>query len=76
MSSAITARHGRVGSGTAMTVYVSRNAATTATGSTRSERPGALPVIDQTTPSQVDPPLYTHVWHRLFEQSPGREEQR
>ncbi|MFG1833844.1 multiple cyclophane-containing RiPP AmcA [Micromonospora chersina] len=47
-----------------MTVYVSRNAR--ADQSWRPETPAHVPARQQAQPP--DPPLLTHVWHRLFEQ--------
>jgi hypothetical protein len=57
-----------------MTLYLSRNAkASAADGSTGSVRPGVLIATERIELSRIDPPLYTDVWRRLFEESPRRE---
>ncbi|GAB3146967.1 hypothetical protein GCM10027290_29510 [Micromonospora sonneratiae] len=60
-----------------MTLYLSRNATASAVdGSTGSARPDALIVTDRIVLPQIDPPLYTHVWHQLFARNPRRKDHR
>ncbi|PZG21431.1 hypothetical protein C1I95_07590 [Micromonospora craterilacus] len=60
-----------------MTLYISRHAvATTANSSTRSVRPGPVLAAERVDLPRIDPPLFNHVWQRLFEQTMRKEEQR
>ena len=61
-----------------MTLYLSRNAATPAVvdGTVRSGDGGGAIAGDRIATSRTDPPLFTHVWQRLFEQSARKERRR
>jgi|GEM_PF-2914375 len=58
-----------------MTIYLSRNAARTAVvaGTVRSGDGGSPIAGDGPAAPSTDPPLFTHVWQRLFEQSVRKE---
>ncbi|WP_368052517.1 multiple cyclophane-containing RiPP AmcA [Micromonospora sp. HUAS LYJ1] len=60
-----------------MTLYISRHAtATTADNSTRPVRSEPVLTAERLDLPRIDPPLFNHVWQRIFEQTMRKEEQR
>lgn len=60
-----------------MTLYISRHAtAATANNSTRPVPAEPLLVAERVDVPCVDPPLFNHVWQRLFQQTLRKKEHR
>ncbi|WP_373293246.1 multiple cyclophane-containing RiPP AmcA [Micromonospora sonchi] len=67
-------RYGTHRGAAAMTLYISRHAtAATPNTSARPVRPEPVLMAERVDLPRVDPPLFNHVWQRLFEQTMRKE---